>query len=165
MEGPSLTGIVVVVGVLVLATVFGRWRNRRDGRLRSVPRAASQDPLADSAGRTRQDLAGPAQFRTLTALGVRPGAVTLVQFSSALCAPCRAARRVLVQVEGLVDGVHLVEVDVEHHLEAVREFRVWRTPTVLVVDADGRVVRRASGVPAGDELIAAITPLLAGAGR
>ena len=49
----------------------------------------------------------------------------------------------------IVPGVTHVEVDAEHHLEAVRELRVLRTPTTLVLDADGREVSRASGLPEG----------------
>ena len=150
MREPSLTGVVVVVVVLAAATAFGWWRRRRDGRLRPVD-APGPGPTADSS--------------TLAALGVRPGAVTLVQFSAPVCAPCRATRRLLEEVRETVDGVALVEVDVEERLDLARELDVWRTPTVLVVDAAGRIVQRASGVPAKDEIIAAVTPLLAGARR
>ncbi|MFI7605916.1 TlpA family protein disulfide reductase [Micromonospora sp. NPDC049366] len=153
MAQSPLTGVLVVVGVLTLATAFGWWRRRRDGRLRVVAAATHPAHPADETA------------AVLAALGVRPGGVTLVQFSSAVCAPCRATRRILDDVERHVDGVRLLEVDVEHHLDAVRALDVWRTPTVLVVDADGRVVRRASGVPVRDELVATVRPLLAGAPR
>jgi hypothetical protein len=36
----------------------------------------------------------------------------------------------------------------------------WRTPTVLVVNAEGRVVHRAGGAPAKAQVIAAIAALL-----
>lgn len=150
MREPSLTGVVVVVVVLAAATAFGWWRRRRDGRLRPV------------------DAPGPGQApdsSPLAALGVRPGVVTLVQFSAPVCAPCRATRRLLEEIRGTVEGIAQVEVDVEERLDLARELDVWRTPTVLVVDAAGRIVQRASGVPAKDEIIAAVTPLLAGARR
>ena len=42
---------------------------------------------------------------------------------------------------------------------------VWRTPTVLVVDASGAIVHRA-GTPTREQVIAAIEPLLpSGTGR
>ncbi|MEU6525123.1 thioredoxin family protein [Streptomyces sp. NPDC046924] len=81
---------------------------------------------------------------------------TLVQFSSAFCAPCRATRRVLGEVAGLVPGVAHVEVDAEAHLDLVRRLEILRTPTVLVLDADGRVVRRATGQPRKADVIAAL---------
>jgi thiol-disulfide isomerase/thioredoxin len=81
---------------------------------------------------------------------------TLVQFSSAFCAPCRATRRVLDEVAGMVPGVAHVEIDAEKNLDLVRELDILKTPTVLVLDADGRVVRRATGQPRKADVIAAI---------
>ena len=81
---------------------------------------------------------------------------TLLQFSSAFCAPCRATRRVLGEVADLVPGVTHVEVDAEHHLDVVRSLRVLRTPTTLILDADGREVSRASGLPQRDQVLAAL---------
>ncbi|WP_050799782.1 TlpA family protein disulfide reductase [Streptomyces himastatinicus] len=86
-------------------------------------------------------------------LGTR---ATLVQFSSAFCQPCRATRRVLAEVAHMVDGVAHVEVDAEAHLELVRMLDIVRTPTVLVLDADGRIVRRAAGQPRTADVIAAV---------
>ncbi|WP_370671592.1 TlpA family protein disulfide reductase [Actinomadura chibensis] len=81
---------------------------------------------------------------------------TLLQFSSAFCAPCRATRRVLGEVAEMVDGVAHVELDAESHLDLVRRLNVIRTPTVLVLDGAGRVVRRAAGAPRKPEVIAAL---------
>ncbi|APY89506.1 thioredoxin [Streptomyces alfalfae] len=81
---------------------------------------------------------------------------TLVQFSSAFCQPCRATRRILADVAGMVPGVAHVEIDAEEHLALVRELRVEKTPTVLVLDASGRVVRRAAGQPRRADVIAAL---------
>ncbi|MEZ7003725.1 TlpA family protein disulfide reductase [Streptomyces sp. AD55] len=88
-----------------------------------------------------------------TGLGAR---ATLVQFSSAFCAPCRATRRVLADVAAMVPGVGHVEIDAESRLELVRAWGVERTPTVLVLDAGGRVVRRAAGLPRKADVIAAL---------
>ncbi|WP_329102606.1 thioredoxin family protein [Micromonospora sp. NBC_01699] len=100
----------------------------------------------------------------LTALGVQLGTpATLLQFSSAFCAPCRATRRVLNEVTGLLDGVRHVEIDAESHLAAVRALNIWRTPTVLVVDSAGRIVARATGVPAKPQVVATLAPLLTAA--
>ena len=81
---------------------------------------------------------------------------TLLQFSSAFCAPCRATRRTLADVAGLVPGVVHVEVDAEHHLELVRTLRILRTPTTLVLDSAGREVTRATGAPRKDQVLAAL---------
>jgi thiol-disulfide isomerase/thioredoxin len=96
----------------------------------------------------------------LAALGVQPAPTTLLQFSSAFCAPCRALRRVSSEVAALLPGVQHVEVDAESHLDAVRALDIWRTPTLLVLDADGRVVKRATGVPGKPQLIAVLGDVL-----
>ncbi|NUS16777.1 MAG: thioredoxin family protein [Streptomyces sp.] len=110
-------------------------------------RVAADDEGATGAGvaLTSGDLGGP--------LGER---ATLVQFSSAFCAPCRATRRVLAEVSAMVEGVRHVEIDAEAHLGLVRRLRVEKTPTVLVLDARGAVVRRAAGQPRRADVIAAL---------
>jgi thiol-disulfide isomerase/thioredoxin len=85
---------------------------------------------------------------------------TLLQFSSAFCAPCRATRRVLGEVAGLVPGVRHVEVDAEQDLELVRRLGIARTPTTLVLDASGREVSRASGAPTRDAVLATLARVL-----
>ncbi|GJF32057.1 thiol reductase thioredoxin [Kitasatospora sp. NE20-6] len=133
-----MTGLVVCVVVLVLASAFGLLRARRDGRLRV---RAKDEAVRLSAA----ELGG--------VLGER---ATLVQFSTAFCQPCRATRRVLAEVSGMVDGVAHVELDAEAELELVRRLDILRTPTVLVLDAAGRVIRRASGQPRRADVIAAL---------
>ncbi|MDX3384318.1 thioredoxin family protein [Streptomyces niveiscabiei] len=91
------------------------------------------------------------------ALGAELGErATLVQFSSAFCAPCRATRRTLGDVAGMVPGVAHIEIDAERHLDLVRELGILKTPTVLVLDAGGNVVRRAGGQPRKADVIAAL---------
>lgn len=90
-------------------------------------------------------------------LGAEPGErASLVQFSSAFCQPCRATRRILAEVAAMVEGVAHIEVDAERNLELVRALGIDRTPTVLVLDAAGRIVRRAAGMPRKADVIAAL---------
>ena len=90
-------------------------------------------------------------------LGATPGErATLLQFSSAFCAPCRATRRILADVSELVPGVAHVEVDAEAQLALVRRLNIRKTPTTLVLDAHGREVKRASGAPRKADVIAAV---------
>lgn len=44
---------------------------------------------------------------------------TRVQFSTAFCQPCRATRRTLAEVAGMVEGVAHVEIDAEARLALV----------------------------------------------
>jgi thiol-disulfide isomerase/thioredoxin len=90
-------------------------------------------------------------------LGAEPGErASLVQFSSAFCQPCRATRRILAEVAGMVPGVAHIEVDAEGDLALVRALGIEKTPTVLVLDAAGRIVRRAAGMPRKADVIAAL---------
>ena len=133
-----MTGVYVAVAALIFATVFGLIWRRRNGVLRE-----------------RKD--GDVERLDAAELGADLGdRATLVQFSSAFCAPCRATRRILGEVAGLVDGVVHVELDAEAHLDLVRRLNVLRTPTVFVLDASGRIVRRASGLPRKADIIAAL---------
>ncbi|AOR37555.1 thiol reductase thioredoxin [Streptomyces fodineus] len=133
-----MTGLVVCVAVLVVASAAGVLHKRRSGRVRV-------------RGRDDGKRLGAAQLGG--ELGER---ATLVQFSSAFCAPCRATRRILGEVAALVPGVRHVEIDAEAHLDLVRELEILKTPTVLVLDAGGRVVRRATGQPRKADVIAAL---------
>ncbi len=81
---------------------------------------------------------------------------TLIQFSSAFCSPCRATRTLLTAVAHKVDGVEYVDVDAESHLDLVRALSVLRTPTVMVLDGDGVITERASGLPRKVDVIAAL---------
>ena len=85
---------------------------------------------------------------------------TLLQFSSAFCAPCRATRRTLADVAAMVPGVVHVEIDAEHHLELVRRLGILRTPTTLVLDGHGREVTRAAGAPRREQVLAALGELV-----
>jgi thiol-disulfide isomerase/thioredoxin len=145
------TGLVVIAVAVVAALGFGLYRAASDGRFRgtrAVPGAStSSEPVVESV------LAGTPYDGEL---GER---ATLLQFSSAFCAPCRATRRTLEDVARIVPGVTHVEVDAEHHLDLVRRLGVLRTPTTLVLDPDGREVSRASGAPTKQAVIASLGPL------
>ncbi|MFC7982832.1 TlpA family protein disulfide reductase [Streptomyces sp. NPDC057336] len=122
-----------------------RWRRNEDTRVHGQGDGGSSP---DPSPASRLDAAG---------LGAELGErATLVQFSSAFCAPCRATRRVLGEVARMVPGVAHVEIDAEARLELVRALGVLKTPTVLVLDAGGRVVRRAVGQPRKADVIAAL---------
>jgi thiol-disulfide isomerase/thioredoxin len=94
----------------------------------------------------------------LAGLGVDPGRadLTVVQFSTAFCGPCRATRARLRRLQATRPGLVHVEVDAESHLDAVRALGVGRTPTLLYLDRSGRLVGRSSGAPGPAELAAVV---------
>jgi thiol-disulfide isomerase/thioredoxin len=142
-------GLIAVAVTLGLATAAGLVWRQRNGVLRPTrPQAPSPRASQGEAARpdlTSEDLGAP--------LGAR---ATLLQFSSAFCAPCRATRRVLAEVAAMTDGIAHVEIDAESHLDLVRRLDVRRTPTVFVLGPDGRIARRASGQPRTADVIAAL---------
>src|SRR5664279_61218 len=141
----SLQLRIAALGLLVVLTLgIGWWRRRRDGRSRMV--ASGELVTAEHLG---------------TPLGP---VATLLQISSAVCAPCRAARRVLGEVAARTPGVRHVELDAEQNLDLVRRLDVLRTPTVLVLDGVGRVVARSSGVPSPAQVAQALDLVPAAAG-
>lgn len=142
------TGQVILVAAVVLAVAFGLLRLLTDGRFRGTHKvkgapATDAHPVSVLHG---EDIEHE--------LGSR---ATLLQFSSAFCAPCRATRRTLSDVAGLVDGVEHVEIDAEHHLELVRRLGILRTPTTLVLDEHGREVTRAQGAPTKEQVLTALS--------
>lgn len=153
-----MTGLIVVLAVLVLASAFGLYRRANDGALRAVEiRADATDALHVDGAPHGAGHAHEGDRLTAEEIGVPLGGrATLVQFSSAFCAPCRATRVVLDEVAGMVAGVTHVEVDAEAHLDLVRRMDVRRTPTVLVLDPQGFVRVRAAGAPRKADVIAAI---------
>ena len=72
---------------------------------------------------------------------------TVVQFSSTFCAPCRSTRNVVERAVATTEGVAYVDLDVADRTALGERLDIDVTPTVLVLDARGDVVRRASGVP------------------
>jgi thiol-disulfide isomerase/thioredoxin len=128
----------VLVGAVAAGVVLSALKSWVDGRFR---------------GKSEDDVERVTAAEVGGELGER---ATLLQFSSAFCAPCRATRRTLAEVEGMVDGVRHVELDAESHLELVRRLDVLRTPTTLVLDSTGAVVKRASGAPRKPDVIAAL---------
>lgn len=139
------TGLIVLAAALVLATAGGLLKRRYDGWFRGAAKAeAPEKTQAETL--SAQDLDGHE-------LGPR---ATLLQFSSAFCAPCRATRQTLRSVAKIVPGVVHVELDAEHHLDLVNRLNVMRTPTTLVLNAAGQVVTRASGAPRKEAVLAAL---------
>ena len=161
------TGAWIVVAAVVLALAFGLWRGATDGRFRGTHAVrGSRPPLVEEGAPASQSTGEegvpapatrPPGAELVTAVGEQLGErATLLQFSSAFCAPCRATRRVLGEVTDLVEGVAHVEIDAEHHLEATRTLGILRTPTTIVLDAQGVEVTRATGAPTRDQVLTAL---------
>ncbi len=141
-HGVSDIGAFVLAGVLLVCLVAAWWLRTRSGAVRS--------PGAET---------GATEVAVLRGLGVRPedAGLTVVQFSTSTCAPCRATRDRLERLQAGRPGLAVVHVDAEQHLDAVRDLDVRRTPTLFYLDATGALVGRSSGAPRPDDLTALVT--------
>jgi thiol-disulfide isomerase/thioredoxin len=132
------TGAWVLVIAVAAALAFGLYRALTDGRFRGTHRIHDR-------GAVSQTEPTPVPAAT-SVLGGTPWAeelgerATLLQFSSAFCAPCRATRRVLEDIAAATPGVVHLEVDAEHHLDVVRRLGILRTPTTLVLGPQGGTI-------------------------
>lgn len=154
----------MLVGVLVAATVFGLWRRWRDGRMRDASRTRipAETSIAEGIGDASAAEHG-GDVLSAELLGGQLGEqATLVQFSTAFCQPCRATRRILDEVVGMVPGTTHIEIDAESHLDLVRQLDIRRTPTTLILDRDGVISKRASGLPRKADVIAALGEVIGG---
>ena len=141
--GTSGTGPAVPAAAPVRTGAAAWWLRARDGAVRT--------PTGEEDG-----VQGPTAV--LAGLGVRPGDadLTVVQFSTAFCGPCRTTRARLQHLQATRPGLAYVHVDAESHLEAVRELDVRRTPTLFYLDREGALLGRSSGAPRPEELTALV---------
>jgi thiol-disulfide isomerase/thioredoxin len=175
-------GLIGLIAALVVATVIGLAWQRRSGRFRAAtPGQATPLRPATSAAAAAAAAAGTEAAAPGTEAaapdGSRPDVLTeadlgdhlgrqatLVQFSTAFCAPCRPTRQILAQVAGMVDGVTHIDIDATTRLDLVRRLRINSTPTILVLGPDGAIVKRASGLPRKADVIAALGAVIEPAG-
>ncbi len=149
------TGTTALLIAVVVALAFGFWRAYADGRFRGTHQVRGASEATSEPVESVWDVVVASGASQVT-----PGErATLLQFSSAFCAPCRATRRVLADVADVVPGVTHVEIDAEHHLELVRRLGIMRTPTTLVLDSDGHEATRATGAPDKAQVLHALATL------
>jgi thioredoxin-like negative regulator of GroEL len=136
----SVVGMVVVLAALVVTAGAAWWVRTRNGAVRRVE-ARDGTPEA-----------------VLRRLGASPGEadLTVVQFSTAFCGPCRTTRARLQHLQTTRPGLAYVHVDAESHLDEVRELDVRRTPTLFYVGREGQLIGRSSGALRPDELTALV---------
>jgi thiol-disulfide isomerase/thioredoxin len=130
--------LLPLLAVLAAASVFGIWFRRTRGEFRRRKTVDGPRLTPDQIG---------------IALGER---VTMVQFSSAFCSPCRATRVLLEQMVQTMPDVAYVHIDAESHLELVRQLNILSTPTTLFLNRDGTEVGRAMGTPKRGQVLTAV---------
>ena len=134
----SLTPLVIV---LALGIAFGVWYTRSRGEFRK--KKTIDGPKLDAK-----------------TIGVELGSrVTMVQFSSAFCSPCRATKALLEDMVTKMPDVRYAHIDAESHLELVRKLDIRSTPTTLFLNSDGTEVGRAMGTPKRSQVLDAVNAI------
>lgn len=134
----------MLVTALAVTAGLAWWMRARNGAIR--PAGAAEDAVRSPMSPVFERLG----VRTDTA------DLTVVQFSTAFCAPCRTTRARLQQLQATRPGLAYVHVDAESHLDEIRELDVRRTPTLFYLRRDGSVLARSSGAPRPEELTALV---------
>lgn len=120
-----LLAIVIASVVVLLALGAGLVIRARDGRRRS---------------------GGAVRVRSEDLLGGVGRPVTLVQFSTELCARCPQVRRLLGEIAD-ERGIPFIEIDLTNRGDLASRYHVLQTPTTFLVDGAGAVLSRWGGVP------------------
>lgn len=127
--------------VLAITSAYGFWWKSRQGAISTKK-------------------AEPGHRLDAAILGEELGSrATMVQFSSAFCAPCKATHALLSQMVIPMDDVKHIHIDAESHLELVRQLDIRSTPTTLFLNAQGIEVGRAAGTPKKEQVIAALNAI------
>jgi thiol-disulfide isomerase/thioredoxin len=127
--------------VLAIASAYGFWWKRSRGAIRSKKSVPGHRLTAEVLG---EDLGSRA---------------TMVQFSSAFCAPCKATHALLSQMVIPMNDVKHIHIDAESHLELVRQLDIRSTPTTLFLNKEGIEVGRAAGTPKREQVLAALNAI------
>ena len=136
-----MNSLIPLVIVLVAASAFGVWFQRTRGEFRRKKTINGPRITPDQIG---------------IALGDR---VTMVQFSSAFCSPCRATKALLEDMVKSMPDVRYAHIDAESNLELVRKLDIRSTPTTLFLNGDGIEVGRAMGTPKRSQVLDAVNAI------
>ena len=136
-----MNSLLPTVIVIALASAYGIWWKLSRGAIRTTKSV-------------------PDHRLTAAVLGEELGSrATMVQFSSAFCAPCKATHALLSQMVTSMSDVKHIHVDAESHLELVRQLDIRSTPTTLFLNSKGIEVGRAAGTPKREQVIAALNAI------
>lgn len=72
---------------------------------------------------------------------------TLLMFSTKYCGQCPGVRRALAKLEHRHGALLFIEADITDRLDLAAHFNITQTPTVFVLDPQGKIRYRLGGTP------------------
>jgi thiol-disulfide isomerase/thioredoxin len=133
----TLVDLWLPIGVLVVASAFGFYWRSQQGKLKSPSKIHN--------------------FVTKDEIGIDLASrVTIVQFSSAFCSPCKATAQIISTLTKDMDDVKFVQIKSEENLQLVEKFDIKSTPTVIFFNTHAIEVGRAVGIPTSQQVLASI---------
>jgi thiol-disulfide isomerase/thioredoxin len=123
--------------VLALTSVFGFWWRKNQGEMKVTTTLH--------------------KFVTKEELGIPLGSrVTVLQFSSAFCSPCKATAQIISAQVADMEDVAYVQIKSEDNLKLVEKYDIKSTPTVIFFNSQAMEVGRAVGIPTKDQVLSSI---------
>ena len=122
--------------VFFFSTIFGLWYRKKQGEIKTRDRKLeiSSNEIGEK-------------------LGTR---LTLLQFSSAFCSPCKATAAIITNLTKELSDVAYIQIKSEERLDLIEKFKIQSTPTVVLFDKSGLEVGRAVGTPTKEQVLASI---------
>ncbi|MBA0124407.1 thioredoxin family protein [Haloechinothrix sp. YIM 98757] len=143
-----MTGLVITLVIFAVGIAIGLVLRARDGSIRLTRPGSARSSAA-------ADLPAP------VVRAIDPESrITLVQLSSAACAPCRQAHARLSAVAERSPDLHHAAIDITEQPGVGSALGVLRTPTTVAYDSTGTEVLRVTGVPDTGALVHALRPHL-----
>jgi thiol-disulfide isomerase/thioredoxin len=131
----ALIAVVAIVALIWKATT-GRAKNVNDGEVVNLA-----------------ELGAVKNGKPVTSLTTN---VTFLQFSTDLCSFCGPTARMFETLEKSDPNVTHIEVNVTDRMDLVKKYNILQTPTTLVLDKRGKIVKRIGGAPKAHHLVTEI---------
>ena len=153
------------IGILALTSVFGLYWRSQQGKFKLAANSAQKANENSALTITNDEISKIIRHKSsfmvnsdlLDQHQMQLGKnVTLLQFSSAFCSPCKATAVVISQIVQGMDDVVYIQVASEENLKLVEKFDIKSTPTVIFFNRDGIEVGRAVGIPTKEQVIISI---------